>query len=232
MTNKEILIQKPPDPAEFTDPSPNPANDAELAALCDHLRERDIEKITIMYDGSGDSGGVERIEFEPAGANIPDLLDDQLRDLAEGYCPDGYENNDGGYGTLLLHISPGLAELEHFDRFGDSESMHVETSPLTDELKQLLAQAGITHLTARFDGFGDSGQIETITAEPEGIEISDELSQKLDDFLLEQLPGGWEINAGSFGEFDIDVHEETVTVDANWRTEETSSALTKWKWRP
>ena len=27
-------------------------------------------------------------------------LSNLLHDMAEGYCPDGYENNEGGYGTL------------------------------------------------------------------------------------------------------------------------------------
>ena len=97
------------------------------------------------------------------------------------------------------------------------------TAPTTPE--QITAK-----VAASFDGCGDSGQIETVTVEPEGIEISDDLRNQLDDFLLNQLPSGWEINEGSFGEFDV--HDGHVTVEASWRIEkETDAQVTQWKWR-
>jgi hypothetical protein len=34
------------------------------------------------------------------------------------------------------------------------------------------------------------------------------------------LPGGWEINSGSFGTIEIDVRAGTVEVDMEWREED------------
>jgi hypothetical protein len=227
-----MIDDEPPDPNDFTDSSPCPANDAELAAQCELLHQHGIQKVTIQYEGSGDSGGIEHVELEPSHIKFPTAIQHQFWDLAEGFCPDGYENNDGGYGTLTLFITLGCAQLEHTDRYEDTESLTVQPASLPDDLKQSLATDGVIRLTASFDGSGDSGQIETVTVEPEGIEISDALWDKLDDFLLELLPGGWEINEGSFGQFDIDVGQGQVTVDASWRiASETNACVTRWKWR-
>ena len=118
-----------PDPNDFTDPSPYPDSDIELAMLGDDLQDRGIAQVLIRYDGSADSGGVEKVEFEPANARVPDWIEDKLRDLAEWYCPDGYGNDDGGYGTLTVYLSAGLAELEHTDRYADSENMEPPRRP-------------------------------------------------------------------------------------------------------
>ena len=40
------------------------------------------------------------MEYEPEGFRPTRDLEDKLCEVAEGYCPQGYENNDGGYGTL------------------------------------------------------------------------------------------------------------------------------------
>src|SRR5947208_1954031 len=82
---------------ELPDNSPNPAGDTDLLVLADALQEQGVARVLIRYDGSGDSGGAYEVEAEPQEALLPRWVEDQLRDVAEGCCPDGYENNDGGY---------------------------------------------------------------------------------------------------------------------------------------
>lgn len=107
-----------------------------------------------------------------------------------------------------------------------------------------LAVAGITEVTIRFDGGGDSGQIEEIDARSgdDSAELPDTpvtlarceyhdedvryVSVPLPDAvealcydLLESKHGGWENNEGGFGEFTFDVAAETVTFDFNYRIE-------------
>jgi hypothetical protein len=220
-----------PDQKDFTDTSPNPAADSDLAVVCDGLCERGIRRVVVRYEGCGDSGSIEEVEYMPKRILVPAALDDKLQDMAAEYCPDGYENNEGGYGTLTLYLRQGLAELEHFDRVEDTEDMGVASVPLPEELRAKLVQAGITGVTAHFDGYGDSGQIEWLTAEPEGATLAPELESELDGFLAAQLPEGYENNAGGFGDFTVNVAGGQVDVNATWRVESETAEVTRWKWR-
>ena len=105
-----------------------------------------------------------------------------------------------------------------------------------------LAAAGITIVTVSFDGYGDSGQIESIEAqadgkvldlpradleinapiwgkrEPEGQVISVAVAiEKLAYDFLSDVHSGWENNEGAYGEFTFDVGERTISLDYNER---------------
>jgi hypothetical protein len=107
-----------------------------------------------------------------------------------------------------------------------------------------LAAAGITRVTVRFDGCGDSGQIENIESfvgeEPIELptttveialldyhqETPEILSQPLRDAIetlsyafLGETHAGWENNEGAYGDFVFDVAEGTITLDYNERIE-------------
>jgi len=105
-----------------------------------------------------------------------------------------------------------------------------------------LAEAGITHVAVNFDGYGDSGQIESVEAkagdtvveipsievewaaavwgesEPERsrIPLRDAIENVAYD-CLEQTRPGWEINDGAYGDFTFNVAERTITLDYNER---------------
>lgn len=110
-----------------------------------------------------------------------------------------------------------------------------------------LTRAGITSVTVKFDGEGDSGQIEQIEAhagdalaelppdqiqfvepvygDPEIVErsthtVTDAIETLVYAFL-EQTHGGWENNDGAFGDFTFDVEARTITLDYNARLTET-----------
>jgi hypothetical protein len=224
--NEEAL-----EPGEFTDPSPNPENDADLSVLCDALQEHGITRLVVQYQGSGDSGGVEEFETTPQDVPLPAWVEDKIQEVAEGYCPDGYENNEGGYGTLTVLPFAGLAQLEHCDRFEDSEAIPTEPVVLPQRLRSRLVQLGITTVTARFDGYSDSGQIDEMTAEPPTAVLG-ELEGELEEVLLEMLPDGWEINEGSYGEFHVDVRAGQIELEGWSRIEQDSEVeLTRWQWR-
>jgi hypothetical protein len=105
-----------------------------------------------------------------------------------------------------------------------------------------LAAVGIVTVTVRFDGYGDSGQIEEIEARagdavselpPDMIEIAEPLwdgsglsrcavsvrdaVEKLAYGFLEATHGGWENNEGAYGDFTFDVAARTITLDYNER---------------
>jgi len=105
-----------------------------------------------------------------------------------------------------------------------------------------LRQAHIEKVIVVFDGEGDSGQIESITAyksdsetplptttvtlkavdwngdgQPDTALALPEAVERLCYDFLEQEHGGWENNDGAFGEFILDVTERTVSLDFNGR---------------
>ena len=224
--------EEPLDPDEFTDLSPDQLKDVELSVVCDALQEHGIKSVVVRYSGSGDQGSVEEVAFEPADVQLPGWIETTLEDVAECYCPQGYENNEGGYGTLTIHPFEGVAELEHCDHFEDSEAIDTRTPILPQELRRRLVQLGVQRVLARFDGYGDSGQIDLMEVEPETVKLDKDLHQDLENFLLEELPSGWEINAGSYGEFTVDVAAGHIELDAFWRIEKDSEPqFTRWKWR-
>ena len=106
-----------------------------------------------------------------------------------------------------------------------------------------LTAAGITIVTVRFDGYGDSGQIENIEAKagddvvalppgndrdrapPSGacrartdgaMSVRDAIEALAYDFL-EETHDGWENSDGAYGDFIFDVAERTITLDYNER---------------
>ncbi|MCG8584116.1 MAG: hypothetical protein MI757_05335 [Pirellulales bacterium] len=84
-----------------------------------------------------------------------------------------------------------------------------------------LAEQGVDTLRIAYDGYGDSGSVESITAfaDKKEMELDDKLHQTLRDAAYDLLPGGWEINEGSYGELVVDVANRQVSREHNWRVE-------------
>jgi hypothetical protein len=119
-----------------------------------------------------------------------------------------------------------------------SEALLVNKTALFDAL----AAAGITTVIVDFDGYGDSGQIESVDArageeerELPAVEIEiasmmwgsatierrrqpvSEAIETLTYEILEQKQAGWENDDGAYGEFTFDVAARTITLDFNQR---------------
>lgn len=115
-----------------------------------------------------------------------------------------------------------------------------------------LAAAGITTVLVTFDGYGDSGQVESIDARdakgdvalPEAtIEIGlpgevdatqhiamplREAIEELAYDLLRETHAGWENNDGGFGDFTFDVAARTISLDHNERYTAIESYSHEW----
>jgi hypothetical protein len=117
-----------------------------------------------------------------------------------------------------------------------------------EALFNTLATTTITQITVAFDGDGDSGQIEDVTAyageevielpstpvslrhtawgkaEPEEVtEPLREAVERLCYDYLSQEHDGWENNDGASGEFTFDVAERTIELECNVRFTDSSS---------
>jgi hypothetical protein len=105
-----------------------------------------------------------------------------------------------------------------------------------------LTAAGVTTVTAEFDGEGDSGQIEGVTARAGEADVTlpatpvtlhqanwqgDDLTtaetplpeaiETLCYGYLEQYQGGWENNDGAFGSFEFDIANRSIQLEFNGR---------------
>jgi len=124
-----------------------------------------------------------------------------------------------------------------------SESIRPENKAV---LFEALTQVGITTVLVEFDGYGDSGQIEDISAHagpniavnlPEcNVEIArveygsleivretytvKKAIERLAYDFLEETHGGWENNEGAYGDFLFDVAARTITLNYNERFED------------
>jgi hypothetical protein len=99
-----------------------------------------------------------------------------------------------------------------------------------EDLYLLLDQyPNITAIEVIFDGCGDSGQVEDIEYSGESADDAIPRKQELDDAVEEYvysiLPGGWEINDGSFGTIHINVKARTAVCNFSWRTSEDASFM-------
>jgi len=145
-------------------------------------------------------------------------------------------------------FSDFLAKSRERDRL-EAECLPANKTALFDAL----VSAGITKVVVAFDGYGDSGQIESIDAssghdvapipalsmtlsEPawdgSGISVS-EVSvrgavEHLAYRLLQTVASGWENNDGAYGDFTFDVAERTIGLDYNERMTTSEYACFDW----
>lgn len=116
-----------------------------------------------------------------------------------------------------------------------------------------LRPAGVTRVVVTFDGYADSGQIESIEAyagdspcalpettveihylpfravEPTvTVETAKDAVETLAYALLEQTHAGWENNDGSYGEFVFDVEGDMIELDFSGRFTDTTHYGHSW----
>jgi hypothetical protein len=87
------------------------------------LRNLKVETLTAQYSGSCDSGNVDGIAVEPEQGLTADLemkLQDFIWDVAYNAHP-GFENNDGGEGTVSWNIAADSITIEHGTNVVDIE---------------------------------------------------------------------------------------------------------------
>ncbi len=117
-----------------------------------------------------------------------------------------------------------------------------------------LQAAGITSVVVSFDGAGDSGQLETMTAYQDGVpqDLPDvpldvahalrgaaELAVRQETLrdglesvcyaLLDEAASGWELDEGSYGEFTFSVPDGRIALDCNARTCSIANSTFAWE---
>lgn len=99
------------------------------ANLLAELRALGITLIEIQYDGYGDSGNVEDVTPTPATIKLAYDLNERIEtfgwDFAYALNP-GFENNEGGYGSLEWNLETDKINVSHSNRYVDSDTTDYE----------------------------------------------------------------------------------------------------------
>ncbi len=110
---------------------------AAKTALIVALKSIGAATVTVEYNGEGDSGQVNATTARTAenvvvpldmpfpvdnpnkSETLETALDEFVWDILYLHHA-GFENNDGGYGELVIDVAAGTVDLNHYDRFIDS----------------------------------------------------------------------------------------------------------------
>jgi hypothetical protein len=84
------------------------------------LKNAGIRVVTVSYSGCGDEGHAEPPQFESADGTpiepaslLGELDQDALGDGLAVFVPEGYEDGDGGWGTVTFDVELGKIRVEH-----------------------------------------------------------------------------------------------------------------------
>src|ERR1700722_15945400 len=98
----------------------NQERKAEVLAFTERLRAAGVDKISVSYSGYGDDGRSEEPQLQgPQTQSIDrsslaiDIDIERLGELLADFAPTGYEDGDGGFGTVTFDIETGKIRLEH-----------------------------------------------------------------------------------------------------------------------
>jgi Family of unknown function (DUF6878) len=95
-----------------------------------------------------------------------------------------------------------------------------------------LVELGVRKVEFFYDGCGDSGAIDQVTAvgatDEQKIDLPGELHQQLVEQADEILPFGWENECGAFGTIALDVQQRHLKLEHNERYESYERVDQEW----
>lgn len=129
-----------------------------LRAVLPALREHGVGRVTVRFDGSGDSGSIDGIDLDPQidartvtveiqrvarefvqdtwrytrnleRVNLHDAIEEITDDYLDATGVDWY-NNDGGFGELVINVSEGTVTLEVNVRYTESQTEYSATKDI------------------------------------------------------------------------------------------------------
>ena len=99
------------------------------AGLLKDLRALGATCVAVSYEGYGDSGNVEDITVTPSSLALAPDLDRRVQEFGWDFAyalSSGFENNDGGRGTLTWHLETDKIDVIHHDHYVASETTEHE----------------------------------------------------------------------------------------------------------
>lgn len=93
-----------------------------------------------------------------------------------------------------------------------------DINPLLDELR--LINPETTRYFLGFDGGGDSGSLDNEIISDGPTNESHNVPERIKDWCYGNLPGGWEIDNGSTGNFTFDLTENSIQLELTYSASE------------
>ena len=96
---------------------------SDRASLLKQLKNLGIEKVIAQYNGEGDSGQIDEIDF--GQISVPPDIVNAIEGLFYDYLEQlysGWENNEGAYGQFSWELRPDKIHLEHNTRVVSEET--------------------------------------------------------------------------------------------------------------
>lgn len=121
----------------------------------------------------------------------------------------------------MITTSDDIANMVERWRQEREENIATQRATLIHKLRAL----SVTSLTIQYDGYGDSGNVEDLTAEPNDITLPDDLDLDIREFgwlLAYHQHPGFEINEGGYGTLEWDIAADTINLDHADRVIETN----------
>lgn len=101
---------------------------AALLALVDQLHVLGVSQVCATFNGYGDEGSIEDIEFLDTTGQ-PITLTDRFPKLEETFyvlLPDGFEDNEGSSGTVIFDVEKGRIGVDVDWNVTTTENEHYE----------------------------------------------------------------------------------------------------------
>ena len=98
-----------------------------LRNLAPSMLEKGVRLVVIKYDGSGDEGYVDEITFADVEGKSVQLENDkkmkeELDEIAYVLLPEGWENDEGGYGEVRFEPETAKIRRIHNQRYLDVQT--------------------------------------------------------------------------------------------------------------
>jgi hypothetical protein len=90
------------------------------------LRKHRVANIEATYSGYGDSGAIDGVQYRDVAGErvdrttIPQPLVEQLETCVYEFLPAGFENNDGGQGTLTIDTRTAKVTIQHQENYTET----------------------------------------------------------------------------------------------------------------
>ena len=123
--------------------------------------------------------------------------------------------------AILFNAGITLVEV-HYDGYGDSGQIEYVSLFKGDKEKHLVKDEEVASLglpTSTIQEYNYNAK--SNSPDPRYITKECTLVTKIEDCAYDFLPGGWEINEGSFGDLKINTETAKATLEHNYRIQET-----------
>lgn len=144
---------------------------------------------------------------------------------------DNYDHPDVDYGTISVYIDAVKRVLKISFNYYYSDTEDAETAEFDvdndgetiEQVFETLSEISSENsLRLEYNGGGDSGYIES------KFDSGESVPADIEDWcyrVLEDLHGGWEINEGSYGNFNFDTVNKVITLEHAYNVERDASLV-------